>query len=189
MPTSDQKLPNKPLSGSELKEVTIKQSDELVAAAHEDLMFALRERLEKDQLFGPLYAHPRVKIKIRCDFIWSNINLPKQSIEVEVGQSPEGKGADEVSFIQSTQRELEIDNPNLTRADSGIPFMQTVVERPKPDELVGTIREEEIKVDLEKLPKPTPPVDTDKTEELESYLGLPEEKIIRRPGRPRKVTQ
>lgn len=179
LPTQDRKIPNKPLSGVELKEVTIKQSDELVAKAHEALMFALRKRMDSDELFGGRYAHPRVRIKIRCDFVWSNINLPKNRFNVEVGDDPEGKGADEVAFAQATERELLIDNPNLTRADAGLPFIQTVVERPGPDQLVGTIHQEVIPVDVENLPKPTPPVDTDKTSELETELAVSEEKLLR----------
>lgn len=170
MPTRDSKIPNRSLTGSELKEVVIKHSGELVGQAEENLMFALRKKMDSDQLFGKQYAHPRVKIRMRCDFIWTNINLPKTGFTSEAE-------ADSV-FLDSAEIELEIDNPNLTRADAGLPFEQTVIDRPGPGQNFGGIRKEEIPVDTENLPKPTPPVETDKTDDLAGELKVPAEKLI-----------
>ena len=73
MPTKDARIPNKPLSGSELKEVVLKHADELLAAAHENAMFALRKKLDADSILGPGYAFMRPKFRMKLDFIWLTI--------------------------------------------------------------------------------------------------------------------
>ena len=152
-----------------MKEVALKHADELLAAVYEKAMFALRKKMDADSVLGPHYGHMRPQVRIRLDFIFKNINLPKTGFQVEAEA--------DWAILDSTERELLIDNPNLTRADAGLPFTHTVVDESGPDRNFKALKKEEIPVDTSNLPAPIPPVDTDKTAELEEELRVSEEKL------------
>lgn len=177
MPTSDSKIPNLPLNGQELKEVVINSADELVAAAHESLMFALRGRMDNDAVFAKTYTHPRVRVSLALKFHFSNRHLPETEFQITTGEKPHETN-DAAHFVEATDRELSIDNPNLERLAAGIPFTETSVERPAPGEIIGKLKTTEIPVSKEDYPKPDSSVDTDVTDREVSKLGIPAEKII-----------
>ena len=140
-------------------------------------MFALRKKMDADSVLGPYYGHMRPQVRIKVDFIFKNINLPKTGFQVEAEA--------DWAILDSTERELLIDNPNLTRAAAGLPFTHTVVDESGPDRNFKALKKEEIPVDTSNIPEPTPPVDTDKTEVLAEELKVPEEKIVRGPKKQR----
>lgn len=178
MPTQDQKVPNNPISGKELGELIIHHTKKLVDQSKGKLEAAIREKLERDPLFSAMYIHPNVRIKTSYQLIWSNRNLPKDvspSVEVE---------ASEVFFVDAVEQSLLVGNPNLTRLDAGLPITITRVERPGVDQNFGKIANVELPINRNEYPKPEPPEETDKSDELAERLGINDK---RRLGKERKA--
>ena len=82
---------------------------------------------------------------------------------------------------------VEIDNPNLTRLDAGLPFTEVEVKRAAPGEVFGKIETREIDVDGTGYPKPTPPVDTNTSEHVAAELGVTEANRLRPKERKAKL--
>ncbi len=179
MPTTEQKLPNNPLNGEELKRIVIASADQLAANQHEELMFALRGRMDRDPVFSKQYAHPRVRVELTIKFHFSNRHVPETEIEIKGGEAPHTE-EDASHYVGSVHREIDVANPNLERLAAGIPFTQSVVDKPKPGEIIGTLREVVIPVAAEDYPKPESVTDTDLSEQEIKKLEVPEAKVIRR---------
>lgn len=179
MPTTDQKIPNRPLNGQELKAVCMKNVDDLTQSARVRLAAAIADRIDRDSLFAPTYAFPGVKIEVSFKFHFRNRNLPKTELiaSATAGDPIEGTGGQH--FVDATSRELEIDNPNLTRLEASIPFTEVEVKRAAPGEVFGKIETREISVDGTGYPKPTAPVDTDVSEHVAAAIGIPEANRLR----------
>ncbi len=185
MPTSESKIPNLPLNGQELKEVVISNADELIGSAHENALLALRGRMDADGVFGKTYTHPRVRITMALRFHFSNQHMPETKFEVGTGEKPHSD-SEATHHVEAVTREIEIQNPNLERLAAGVAFKQIDVERPKPGELIGVVKETEIPVDKNDYPKPNAPVDTDTSDAAAASLGIPEERRIgkKKRGKP-----
>jgi hypothetical protein len=180
MPTQEQKIPNRPLNGQELKAVCLKNADDLVQRAREKLAQALGDRIERDSLFAPTYIFPGVKIECSFRFHFRNRNLPKTEAGVVVTAGEGVNGVAGSHFVDGVERSLEIDNPNLTRIDASLPFTEVEVKRAEPGEMFGKIETREIPVSGS-YPSPTPPVDTDTTEHAAAELGIAEPQRLRPP--------
>ncbi len=179
MPTAEDKIPNNPLTGAELKAVCLRHVVDLIRETEADLIAAVEERMRRDQLFAPApYTHPRAQIKIKFEFIWSNRNLPQTKFSVGAGDPAHYADADDV-FVSATNREIVIESPNLERLEAGIPFTQIESVKPKPGEMFGSFTEKQIPVNPEEYPKPNPPKDEDVTEFIAQDLGIPPAKRIR----------
>lgn len=178
MPTSDQAVPNKPLTGAELKTVCLKHVRELIQKTETELIAAIEERMSKDQLFavGP-YTHPRAHVKINFEFVWSNKNLPATKFPVSVGEVAEPDATE--AFVSGVSREFSIESPNLERLAAGIPITQIESIKPKPGEMFGSFKQTEIPVNAEAYPKPNPPKDENTSEFVAADLKIPESKRIR----------
>lgn len=179
MPTQSEKIPNKPLNGQELKAVCLKHADELTQKAREKLATALADRIDRDSLFAATYAFPGVKIEASFRFHFRNRNLPKTEFSVAAAEGESVSSPAGTHFIEATNRELEIDNPNLTRLDAGLPFTEVEVKRAAPGEVFGKIETRELDVDGTGYPKPTPPVDTNTSEHVAAELGVKEANRLR----------
>jgi len=134
MPTQDSKIPNNPLTGSELKAVCVKHVRELMQQTEAELIAAVEERMSKDQLFSPSpYTHPRAQVKMTFEFVWSNKNLPVTKFPVNVAVAP----LEEVDgiFVSGVNREFSIESPNLERLAAGLPINQVESVKPKPGEM------------------------------------------------------
>lgn len=182
MPTQAEKIPNKPLNGQELKAVCLKNADDLVQKAREKLAAALSDRIDRDCLFAPTYAFPGVKVSVSFKFHFRNRNLPQTELDVVVidGEGVNGSGG--MHFVDGVDREIEIDNPNLTRIDAGLPFTETETKRAEPGEMFGKVETREIPIGGS-YPAPTPPADTDTSEHVASEIGVPEPQRLRAPKR------
>lgn len=179
MPTSEQRVPNNPLTGAELKAVCLKHARDLMQQTEAQLISAIEGRMAKDQLFAPSpYTHPRARVKINFEFIWSNKNLPVTKMSIGVGDTADYPDADTV-FVSGVNREVSIESPNLERLDTGLPIKQLESVKPKPGEMFGSFKETEIPVNAEDYPKPNPPTDEDTTEFVAADLKIPEAKRIR----------
>lgn len=183
MPISDRKVPNNPLNGAELKQLVLTETQRLLAETEEQLLSALTGGLNNQSVFSPHYAHPRVAVSLSLKFHWSNRHLPETEISVTAGEGnpPLEDAKDDDQFVSGTDRKVTVDNPNLTRLDAGIPITVTEVERPGPGETVGSVQQRELQVDAGEYPKPTPPEDTDTTEELAAKIDVPENRRLRPP--------
>jgi hypothetical protein len=185
MPTNEQRVPNNPLTGAELKAVCLKHVRELLMNTEIDLITAIEDRMAKDQLFAPRpYTHPRCRVEIQFRFHWSNRNLPKTEFLVVAGQT-DPQAEDVVEFISGTNREFSIESPNLERLAAGLPITQVESVKPKPGEMFGSFNTTEIPVNAEEYPKPKPPIDEDTTEFIAADLKIPEHKRIRSPKKQR----
>lgn len=180
MPTSAQKIPNRPLDGEEVKTLTLMESVELIDEIGVSLQAALKTEMERNQLFTKQYGHPRVRIELTAKFHWSNINIPKKEIAVSAESSPAPKQEDANHYIAGIRREIEIDNPNLTRAHLGLPISVTEVKRPGPNEQFGTIEHIPVSINAADYPEPTPPRDTDISDSVAGEKKIPRDRRIGR---------
>ena len=164
MPTQDSAIPNTPLTGAELKAVCLRHVRELMSQAEVELIAAIEDRMSRDQLFSAApYTHPRARVKVNFEFIWSNRNLPETKLSVGAGDPADYATADTV-FISATKREIEIQSPNLERMAAGLPINQVESVKPKPGEMFGSFKTNAVPVNPEEYPKPNPPKDEDITE-------------------------
>ena len=184
MPTTDQKIPNNPLNGAELKAVCLTHVRDLMQLTEAALIAAIEERMSRDGLFAVSpYTHPRAQVKIRFEFVWSNKNLPTTAFTVNVGAAPLEDAAG--VFVAGVNREISIDSPNLERIAAGIPITHTEAVKPKPGEMFGSFVQTEIPVNPEEYPKPKTPVDEDISEFVAEDLKIPEAKRLRGPKKQR----
>ena len=179
MPTQSEKIPNKPLNGQELKAICLKNADELTQKAREKLTAALADRIDRDSLFAATYAFPGVKIEVSFRFHFRNRNIPKTEFSVSATEGESVTSPAGAHFIDATNRDLEIDNPNLTRLDAGLPFTEIEVKRAAPGEVFGKIETRDLDIDRTGYPKPTPPVDTNTSEHVAAEFGVTEANRLR----------
>jgi hypothetical protein len=180
VPTQAEKIPNRPLNGQELKAVCLKNADDLVQKAREKLAAAISDRIDRDSLFAATYCFPGVKVEVQFRFHFRNRNLPKTEFGAVAiaGEGTNGVGGEH--FVEATDRMFEIDNPNLTRIDAGLPFTEVEVKRAEPGEIFGKMETKEIPISGT-YPAPTPPVDEDRSEHVAAEIGIPEPQRMRPP--------
>src|SRR6516165_4756806 len=130
MPTAAQKIPNNPLTGNEVAELTIIESDAGVHALASKLREELKSELSRNALFSRMYTHPRAKIDVTVKFRWSNISVPATQISVSSATRPEPSADDPIHHIDGIRREITVENPNLTRVHNGLPITINDVKRP-----------------------------------------------------------
>ena len=164
MPTNEQRVPNNPLTGAELKAVCLKHVRDLMLQTEAELIAAVEDRMSRDQLFAPSpYTHPRVRVELEFRFHWSNKNLPTTRFMVVTGRTDD-QTDDVTEFVSGTKREIEIQSPNLERLAAGLPINQVESVKPKPGEMFGSFKTNAVPVNPEDYPKPNPPKDEDITE-------------------------
>lgn len=151
MPTSDQRIPNSPLSGTESASVALREVEDQIEKAKQNLLAGLRSRFDSDAVFGRTYGHPRLKIESTLIFHWASTALPgPKKIEMSSSQGYDPNKMNEYQnadhFVESTTRELSVDNPNAVRAHAGLPVQIQEAKRPGPDQMIGDLVEHSIPV-------------------------------------------
>lgn len=183
MPTSEQKIPNKPLSGEDVSALIRHEVREMVSKAAEDLEETLRAKLASDAVFGKTYSHPRVRIEIDLKFHFASIHMPPRTFQFASGQGPDPAKiaeADESShFVEGTRRELTVDNPNAARQRAEVPVTLVEIQKPDPGKMFGEIHEH--KIPVTGSPVELQPVDTDTTQQLAKEKRVPQDRRLRRP--------
>jgi hypothetical protein len=164
MPLNEkEQIPNKPLTGSELADY---------------IVFRLRERVTNDHHFGAQISYRRVAFEItirlhtdRPTGAWEVHTFTRPEGAVIEGQPPliEAPGDSEVLALDVA---VDVENPNLARVAAGLP-VQIVTRQPaKPGEIFPKVEHHEVRYDPTDYPPPTPPVVTDKSEQVAEEWGV-----------------
>ncbi len=170
MPLSNERVPNKPLTGAELKEYVLQM---------------LRARMDADCVFGAGVAYPRVAFTISVKFHFTNPHQPKYELKLPVRPNGAIEGEPPLKDVQpedeqvvtAFERSVEVDNPNLVRVHAGLPITVTAKIPAAPGEIFNRVEQREVKYDPEQYPKPDSPVDVDRTVETAKEWGLPAEDL------------
>ena len=170
----NESVPNKPLNGDELARYAIG---------------LLRERLENDCHFSPTVSYRSVAFEIKIRF---HFGQPQNDVTVQTFTKPdaalgiEGQPplADvEDSEVLAVDLAVTVDSPNLARVAAGLPIEIINRTAAKPNELFGKVERHEVKYDPADYPKPTPPVETDKSEQVAEKWG------VKKRNRPKKARE
>lgn len=181
MPLTERKIPNGPLSGTEVAEVAIREARDMMRRVEENALATIRTRLAGDGVFAKNYGHPRVIIEIDIRFHWATVSIPKTVLSfAEACGSPDAliDHPDSEHYVEGVTREIEVSNPNAVRARAGLPVVITESVRPGPQEIIGSLKEYSMPV----TGAPEVPVkETDTTEALakEKRIPPPERRLRR----------
>lgn len=167
MPASHETVPNRPLSGDEVRQIILKDVDNI---------------LTKDGMFAGHMGYGRISYRIRVEMQLDNPQFPEHKVEVtsrnpaknfkpedprrSVAAPPmkslvEGEpGAPSDIHSIGVQRERVIDSPNHARLEHGLP-----ITIDKKDLATGEIKPIEVNYDAAGLP-PGPKTDTDISDEV-----------------------
>ena len=164
MPASTEIVNNRPLSGSELRDIMLKDCADMLA---------------KDGMFAPHIGYGRAAYKIVFQLHIDNPSYPEHvntvrsrqaaSNEVDEGKKHIEPGPlkdpSEEAVIAAATREREIESPNHARIEHNLPV--TIMRRDPTD---GLLKEEQVFYDNKDL-APGPVKDTDISERIEKEWG------------------
>lgn len=163
MPTSKEVVPNKPLAGHELKQIMLKDFDNMLSG---------------DGMFSAHIAYKRVAYEISIKLHVDNPLFPEHkngrkskdparnaSPEARTIEAPPLKNASDESQIAALKREREIDNPNGARLENGLPVNINLVNRQ-----TGQVEEKSVTYDKEGV-TPSKVKDTDISKETAHDWG------------------
>jgi hypothetical protein len=177
MPLSTETIRNKPLNGRELIEIAVNK---------------FREQLERDCYFLPNLAYRRVSFSIKAIFHLSDI-LTKHEVVARVpregaveGEPPLALNDDEDSLVVGLERNVVIDNPNITRVQNNLPVTVQVKNPQKPDEMFPSFEDRKLHYDKKDFAADNVPVDRDVSKEAAKSLGVAQRK--RRNRRLREIS-
>jgi len=187
MPLTSDRLPNNPLTGSELKTYlcAILRDELEMRAVPEPITIqvvqAMASGMDRDYFFNPGTAYPRVVATIqvrlhyagqeRCAFSvkpWFKVQnplAPTHEVLVRSAGPPltergEGEGIEAFTMVATTE------NPNLIRVHYNIPINITRKAPPKPNEMFPSFETERLEYDPAEFPEPASPSVTDETEQF-----------------------
>lgn len=164
MPASNEIVSNRPLSGSELRQIMLKDVGNI---------------LDKDGMFSPHIGYGRVSYEIIIKLHIDNPSYPNHTSRT-VSHNPARNETNEAlkhietaplknpspdAAIAGLKRERVIDSPNHARLEHELPVSIT-----RRDPADGVMKEEQVQYDNHGL-EPGPVKDTDISEELESEWG------------------
>jgi hypothetical protein len=112
MPLSNETIQNRPLSGSELLEIIVK-----------DLM----DLLSKDGMFATHVGYGRVGYKLSLDLEMDNLTYPTHSAQRSGGEGLPLLNPSPEALALSRQRARRIESPNAARVLNDIPIKVTSV--------------------------------------------------------------
>lgn len=192
MALKSEQLPNKMLNGEEIRQIVVRQLDNM---------------LSKDCMFLRQAAYRSCAVKLTATF---HFGSPSGDYTVELFQRPGGELSGELPLkpaegeklsLHALEREVSLDNPNLQRVAHGLPI--TVTERKPPEPIVAahpipgevpeailnpfpSVTTHEIRYHPENFERPQEPVDTDVTAREAGKLGLPPPPVVPEPVKERK---
>lgn len=167
MPLSSETLPNKPLNGRELLEVSVAK---------------FRQAMERDCFFSPQIAYGRVALTITAVFHTSNMAVPEivsrtyARPEMGVEGEPPLVAPEPDAQVVAKEVKVELENPNMERVNADLPI---VVEGRKgtgpvtPQDPFPQIERHEIRYDKTQYPPAAQPVVVDVSEREAGKLGVP----------------
>jgi hypothetical protein len=170
----NEEVRNKPLTGEELRQYALG---------------LLRDRLENDCHFSSTVSYRSVAFEIELRFHFGQpandvtvrtFTKPDTVLGIE-GQPPLSDAED--SEVLATDLSVTVDSPNLARVAAGLPIEIINRTAAKPNELFGKVERHEVKYDPADYPKPTPPVETDKSEQVAEKWG------VKKRNRPKKARE
>ena len=177
MPLSSEQIPNRPLSGSELKTYVLR---------------VLESRLDSDCMFSTQIAYARVSFSVKVAFHLSptvgdfdvDVYLrPDAAFPQVEGAPPLNLGPGEEHDVHSFEVVAEVDNPNLVRVHAGIPIEITAKIPPAPGDLFPHLETHQVDYDPADFPKPAEPITTDTSAKTAAALGVPQH--FRKPAKDR----
>lgn len=151
MPASNEITANRPLSGTELREIMLRD---------------LAAMLDRDGMFTPHIAYRRAAFSITVKLHVDNPMYPEHTVKVESKTPPRNIGKDdpkgallppplknpsEEAVIAGAVHEREIDSPNTVRAELALPV--TIVRK---DGNTGQMKEEQVVYDATHMELPPP---------------------------------
>jgi len=185
-----EKIPNHPLTGSELKEyvchLLAKELDtpELSEAAIADI----HKRMSGDFAFAHNAAYPvpgitvtakyfiptidgePSKYHLSADFQFINSMMQKHRVEVSFGPGTLPDGA--VGVVTAFRRTIRVDNPNLVRVHLGLQIQRLVNHAAKPGETIGKAEMVDVLYDPTDYPPLPEPEETDISREVAREWGV-----------------
>ncbi len=163
MPTSRERVPNKPLTGAEVAKVIIER---------------ITRRFADDGTFNEMYAYREVafdiKVRVHLGEPVGAHDVVTEGVvrdgEVERGAPPLPTENGEVVAFDLHH---EVESPNLERVALGLPITIAAHAPSAPGDIFPRIEQHEVKYDPDSYPKPEPPVETDKTAETAEQWKVP----------------
>jgi len=149
----------------------------------------LRDRLANDCHFSPTVSYRSVAFEIEIRFHFGQpvndvtvrtFTKPDVALGIE-GQPPLAEPED--SEVLAVALAVTVDSPNLARVAAGLPIEIINRTAAKPNELFGKVERHEVKYDPADYPKPAPPVETDKSEQVAEKWG------VKKRNRPKKARE
>lgn len=164
MPASTETVNNRPLSGSELREIMLKD---------------LANVLDKDGMFSAHIGYGRAAYKITVQLHIDNPSYPEHTNTVRSKRAADNEPDESKKHIEpgpladpsaeavtaALTREREIDSPNHARIEHGLPV--SIMRR---DHVDGLLKEEQVFYDNKDI-EPGPVTDTDISEKVEKDWG------------------
>ncbi len=152
MPLSSEKVENKPLNGSEIKDL---------------IGHLIRKALDAEWAFSPGAAYPRIGFECTLKFHFLSPSMPKVTpiIRIEAPLEPAPlrdvpEGSDQ--GVLALKIEHMVENPNLERVHAGIPISVTTKTGTMPGQMFPKVEHHEVTYD----PKDYPPVDEPKQADI-----------------------
>jgi hypothetical protein len=182
MSLQSEQIPNRSLTGEELRQIAVKQFDEM---------------LQKDCYFLKTVAYKRVAMKIEATFHFNHaaqtdkephkvrVKVQSDDPAIEGGETLKDPG--EHNEFVALERDVAFDNPNLARVHNDLPIKVQARKDPRvlkvdnalpgepPEALIDPFPEvetREIRYDKRQYPAPEPAVDKDRSEEMAARLGV-----------------
>ena len=199
MALSTEKLPNNPITGSELMQLCVTLlRDELIMRSVPGqttclLVDSMEHAMKNDFLFAATAAYPGISLEIAvklhrsgdfCAFAIKPVfkhmsnTFPEHTVFVRTPAAPPldvHRSDDEQ--VECFTLAMKIDNPNSIRVHYGIPIIRQIREEPKPGEMFGQFRTETLEYNPEECgPKPLPSV-IDESEQYERMWGVVKEVV------------
>lgn len=196
MALSPEKLPNTPIMGDELRQLSLTlltdefQMRSVPQACADRLLHATDIAMRNDFLFAKTAAYPGIRLELRvklhrcgekCAFEitpifkhMSNTFLDHTVFVRAPGGPPLSERSDDEQ-VECFTLSMKIENPNAVRVHYGLPIIRQVREEPKPGEMFGQFRTETLEYDpAECGPKPEPSV-IDESGQYERMWGVKKE--------------
>ncbi len=200
---SGEKLPNKPLTGTEFKKriIAVLEKELLQRMPHgilfldETVIKLVRDEFDRDHRFNfqttfpgaeytiegkfhftaPGSKLPRVAWSLEVRFKFTTIHMPNSPVKART--TPPPMALDEDSGVIAFRVTEKIDNPNLVRVHTGLPIEVTVVEKPDVGQMFGKMERHAVQYDPAQYPELPEPVVEDISEETAAEWRIPRWKV------------